>query len=196
MIRLGLRLSLAGGRDSAVRLAVTATAVALGVGLLLLTLAGISALHAQDRRVAWLETSAHNRHPSVDEATTDPLWGAVRLDQFGSTAIDRVDVAATGPRSPVPPGIPRLPGPGEYYASPALARLLRTTPADELAERYPGRLIGTIADEALASPDSLTIIVGRTVAQLSHTPAPGRCGASRPSRRGLRRSSTTPAGCS
>jgi hypothetical protein len=169
VIRLGLRFSLAGGRDAAVRLAVTAVAVALGVGLLLLTLAGISALHAQDRRVAWLETSQHNQRPSVDEATTDPLWGMVTLDQFGSAAIDRVDVAATGRRSPVPPGIPHLPGPGEYFASPALTRLLRSTPADELAERYPGRQIGTIADEALASPDSLTIIVGRTVAELSHT---------------------------
>jgi hypothetical protein len=169
-MRLGLRLSLAGGRESMIRLAVTGIAVALGVGLLLLTLAGISALHAQDRRVAWLETSTHNRHPNVSETTTDPLWGTVTLDQFGSTAIDRVDVAATGPRSPVPPGIPRLPGPGEYYASPALARLLRTTPADELADRYPGRQIGTIGNEALASPDSLTIIVGRTVAELSHTP--------------------------
>jgi hypothetical protein len=169
-MRLGLRLSLAGGRESLVRLAVTATAVALGVGLLLLTLAGVSALHAQDRRTAWLETSRHNERPSVNEATSDPLWGAVTLDQFATRAIDRVDVAATGPHSPVPPGIPRLPGPGEYYASPALTRLLRTTPADELADRYPGRLIGTIGDEALASPDSLTIIIGRTVAELSHTP--------------------------
>ncbi|HET6909534.1 MAG TPA: FtsX-like permease family protein [Mycobacteriales bacterium] len=170
MIRLGLRLSLAGSKEAAIRLAVTAIAVALGVGLLLLTLACTSALHAQDRRVAWLETSQHNRHPNVSEASTDPLWGAVTLDQFGSKAIDRVDVAATGPRSPVPPGIRQLPGPGQYYASPALVRLLRTTPADELADRYPGRLVGTIGDDALASPDSLTIIIGRTVADLSHTP--------------------------
>jgi hypothetical protein len=173
VIRLGLRLSLAGGRDSAVRLVVTAVAVALGVGLLLVTLAGINALHAQDRRGAWLNSSAHNVRPSVDEATTDPLWGLVTLDQFGSKAIDRVDVAATGPRSPVPPGIPRLPGPGEFYASPALSRLLRATPADELAVRYPGHQIGTIGDAALSSPDSLTIIVGRTVSELSHLPGAG-----------------------
>ncbi len=169
MIRLGLRLSLAGGKDSAVRLAVTGAAVALGVGLLLITLAGINALHAQDRRSAWLYTSAHNVRPSADEATTDPLWGLVTVDQFGSQEIERVDVAATGPRSPVPPGIPRLPGPGEYYASPALTRLLRATPADELADRYPGTQIGTIGNAALASPDSLIVIVGRTVNDLSHT---------------------------
>lgn len=170
MIRLGLRLSLASGRESAIRLVVTAVAVAMGVGLLLLTLACITALHAQDRRVAWLETSQHNRRPSVSEATTDPLWGSVTLDQFGSSAIDRVDVAATGPRSPVPPGIPALPGPGQYYASPALVRLLDTTPADELGNRFPGHLIGVIGNDALASPDSLTIIIGRTVDELSHAP--------------------------
>lgn len=48
MIRLGLRLTLNGGREAAVRLAVTATAVALGVGMLLVTLAGINAIRAQD----------------------------------------------------------------------------------------------------------------------------------------------------
>lgn len=170
MTRLALRISFAGGRESAVRLAVTAVGVALGVGLLLVTLAGVNALHAQDRRTAWLGTSAHNVRPSVDEATTDPLWGSVTLDQFGSREIERVDVAATGPRAPVPPGIPRLPRPGEYYASPALARLLRTTPADQFADRYPGHLVGTIGDAALASPRSLTVVVGRTVAQLAHTP--------------------------
>lgn len=170
MIRLGFRFSVAGGKEAAVRLVVTAVAVALGVGLLLLTLACISALHAQDRRVAWLETSTHNRRPSVDETTTDPLWGSVTLDQFGSRVIDRVDVAATGPHSPIPPGIPRLPGPGQYFASAALIRLLRSTPADELADRYPGHLVGTIGDQALASPDSLTIIVGHTVAEMSNVP--------------------------
>ncbi len=170
MTRLGLRLSVAGGRESAGRLAVTAAAVALGVALLLVTLAGINALHAQAVRSAWLDTSTHNARPSVDEATTDPLWGSVTLDEFGSKEIDRVDVAATGPRSPVPPGIPHLPGPGQYYASPALAHLLRTTPADQLAERYPGRQIGTIGNDALASPDSLTIIIGRRVDELAHAP--------------------------
>jgi hypothetical protein len=170
VIRLGLRLSLAAGRDSAVRLAATAAAVALGVGLLLVTLAGINALHAQDLRTAWLGTTAHNVRPSVNETTTDPLWGEGTFDQFGSQEIVRVDLAATGPRSPVPPGIPRLPGPGQYYASPALTHLLQSTPADQLANRYPGRPIGVIGRAALASPDSLVIVVGRTVDDLSHAP--------------------------
>ncbi len=79
-------------------------------------------------------------------------------------------MAATGASSPVPPGIPRDPGPGQYYASPALAALLRSTPADQLAGRYPGRLAGVIGDAGLPSPDSLVIIIGHTPAQLAHTP--------------------------
>ena len=55
-------------------------------------------------------------------------------------------MAATGASSPVPPGIPRDPAPGQYYASPALAALMRATPASELADRYPGHLAGTIGD--------------------------------------------------
>ena len=56
---------------------------------------------------------------------TSTRVGCFDADHFGSQTIYRVDVAATGPGSPVPPGIPDLPGPGQFYASPALARLLR-----------------------------------------------------------------------
>ena len=99
-----------------------------------------------------------------------PLWWHPSGDTFDGQKIDRFDVAATGASSPVPPGITRDPGPGQYYASPALAALLRSTPADQLAGRYPGRLAGTIGDAALSSPDSLVIIIGHTPAQLAGTP--------------------------
>jgi hypothetical protein len=99
-----------------------------------------------------------------------PLWWHIESDAFGGQAIARVDVAATGRTSPVPPGIPRDPGPGQYYASPALAALLRSTPADELADRYPGHLAGTIGETALPSPDSLVIVIGHSSAQLAGTP--------------------------
>src|SRR3954447_12708878 len=154
MTRLGLRLTLASGREALVRLVAIAAAVGIGVCLLLTSLAGIHAVHAQSVRTAWLTTSKQNRNPNVDEATADPMWALAPLDQYGSAEIERVDLAPTGPRSPVPPGIPHLPGPGEYYASPALARLLESTPRSQLADRFPGRLVGTIGSNALASPDS------------------------------------------
>ena len=178
MIRFGLRLTLGGGKEAAVRLAITAAAVALGAGLLLVTLAGINAVNAQNARYGWLDTGFLASSPARPGPTSasgiaaapDPLWWLLRADYFGDQLIGRVDVAATGSRSPVPPGIPQLPGPGQFYASPALSRLLRSTPAGQLADRFPGRQIGTIGPSALPAPNSLIIIVGHTASQLSRAP--------------------------
>src|SRR5580704_7662847 len=101
MIRLGLRLTLASGREAARRVLVTATAVALGVGLLLAALAGGNGLHAQTDRGAWLETAAQATSSTSGTPTSDRLWWLASTDQFGDRAIDHVDVAAAGPHAPV-----------------------------------------------------------------------------------------------
>jgi hypothetical protein len=191
MIRLGLRLTLNGGREAAVRLTLIAAAVALGVSLVLISLAGINAVNAQNARYGWLGTGtvpsgtgtvrgsgAVPASPAGSEGTatagkasaSDPLWWLLQADHFDGQTIARVDVAATGPHSPVPPGIPHLPGPGQFYASPALGALLHSTPADELGDRFPGHQIGTIGDAALPAPNSLIIVIGHTARQLSHVP--------------------------
>ncbi|MFF3380083.1 FtsX-like permease family protein [Streptomyces sp. NPDC002680] len=169
MIRLGLRLTLSGGREAGARLAVIAAAVALGVGLLLSILAAINATATQNSRNAWLNTGSGTSasSPSEAKADTDPLWWLLRADRFDGRIIGRVDVAATGPDSPVPPGLSRLPGPGEFYASPALSKLLHATPAAELADRYPGHEVGTVGKAALPGPDSLLIVVGHSPDQLA-----------------------------
>jgi len=170
VIRLGLRLTLSSGREAAVRLVLLVAAVGLGVGLLLIAVAGINAVNIQNDPYAWLSTGETVTAASAAKTSADPLWWLIRADRFDGQLIGRIDVAATGPTSPVPPGIPRLPSPGQYYASPALTALLRSTPADQLAVRYPGHMIGTIGDAALPSPNSLVIVIGRTVAQLARTP--------------------------
>ena len=167
MIRLGLRLTFAGGREAITRLALITVAVAIGVGLLLATLAGLNAVNNQNARYAWLETGYTSSHPAAT-AQADALWWQLRADYFDGNLIGRVDLAATGPGAPVPPGIAALPAPGQYYASPALGRLLRTTPVAQLGDRYPGRLVGTIGPAALPSPNSLIIIIGRTTGALAH----------------------------
>lgn len=70
----------------------------------------------------------------------------------------------------MPPGISRLPGSGEYYASPALAHLLDTVPAGQLGGRFPGRLAGTIGDAALTGPDELVIYLGYEPSALAKVP--------------------------
>jgi hypothetical protein len=169
MIGLGLRLAVNGGREAITRLVVLAAAVGLGVGLLLTAVAATNAVATWNNRHAWFWTGTAWVPPGPATGTA-PLWWHPGSDIFDGQQINRFDVAATGTSSPVPPGIPRDPGPGQYYASPALAALLRATPANQLAGRYPGHLAGTIGDAALPSPDSLVIIIGHTPAQLAHTP--------------------------
>ena len=175
MIRLGLRLSLNGGKEAAVRVLVTAAAVALGVGLLLASLAGVNGLHAQTDRGAWLDTVGAG-------VTTDLDIGPAVV------AVEHRPVRQPGdrPRSTLPPpgrtlrsrqGFRTCPGPGEYYASPALTTLLKSEPANELRDRYPGRQIGTIGAAALPSPNSLIVVIGHTARQLSQAPGAVEVGA-------------------
>jgi hypothetical protein len=143
-------------------------AVALGVGLLLSALAGTTATQRQDAEYAWLNSSATNAATGPEAA--DPAWWTAREDYFDGRSIAYIDVAATGPHGPVPPGLGALPGPGEYYVSPALARLIDTTPADQLGDRFPGRRAGVLGRAALASPDLLVALVGHTPAEVRKLP--------------------------
>jgi FtsX-like permease family len=170
VIPLGLRLVLSGGREAVTRFLVLAAAVGLGVGLLLTAVAATNAVTTWNNSHAWYWTGTSSVPAGPATAGIAPLWWHPGGDTFDGQQIDRFDVAATGASSPVPPGITHDPGPGQYYASPALAALLRSTPANQLADRYPGRLAGTIGAAALSSPNSLVIIIGRTPAQLAGTP--------------------------
>jgi hypothetical protein len=167
VIRLGLQLVLASGREALTRLLVITLAVAAGVALLLGVLAEFHAFQADSNRPCWECTHA------AALSSTLPGHGLAAnysVDFYQEQTIERLDVAALGPGAPVPPGISRLPGPGEYYVSPALAHLLRTVPADELGDRFPGTLAGTIGDAALTGPDELAIYVGYNPPALAKVP--------------------------
>jgi len=170
VIRLGLRLAVSGGREAVTRLVIVAIAVGIGVGLLLAAVSAVNAVNAQNDRYAWLDTGAGNPSQTGSGGPAAPLRVLITTDEFDGQTISRADVAATGPASPVPPGIPRDPGPGQYYISPALNALLRNAVAAELADRYPGHQAGLIGQAGLPSPDSLVIVVGRSAAQLAHLP--------------------------
>jgi len=123
VIPLALRLTVGGGRETLARLVAIVLAVAIGVALLLATLAGINAVNAQNARYAWLETGFTPKSRIATQGV-DPLWWQVTGDTYDGKTIARVDLAATGPHAPIPPGIAHLPGPGEFYASPAMSTLL------------------------------------------------------------------------
>src|SRR6201993_4345227 len=130
MFRLGLQLALHSGREALVRLLITAAAVAVGVALLLSVLAEFHAYQTNANQPCWSCTqgaSVPATLPSHGE-----LWNN-SVDFYQGQTINRLDVAALGPNAAVPPGITQLPPAGVYYASPALAALLKTVPADELS---------------------------------------------------------------
>ena len=106
MIRLGLRVTLSGGRDAMLRVLVTTAAVALGVGLLLIALAGMNGLQAQTQRGAWLDTSAQS--PSAGSAVPARLWWLFTTDQFGGQVGPRGrrrhGTSAPVPQDPAPSG--------------------------------------------------------------------------------------------
>ncbi|RAN95734.1 FtsX-like permease family protein [Micromonospora noduli] len=164
MIRFGLGLAVAGGREALTRLIVIAAAVAVGSGLLLTTLAGVNAVNSQLTRYA-------SMYPNASTGDADPLWWSTRQDYFHGEQIIRIDVAATGSTAPTPVGIPTTPGPGEYYASPAFRELLAAHSADQLGDRYPGRDLGTVGPAALTSPDTLLVIAGGAPDQVAKLPA-------------------------
>ena len=167
MIRLGLQLTLHSGREAFVRLLVTAAAVAVGVALLLGVLAEFHAFQANASQPCWSCTQGASV-PSALPAHGE-LWND-SVDFYQGQTITRLDVAALGSRAPVPPGIAHLPAPGEYYASPALAALLRSVPAGELGDRFPGHLAGTIGQPALNGINDLVIYIGYTPAALKAVP--------------------------
>jgi hypothetical protein len=169
MFRLALRLSLHSGREALIRLIVTMAAVAVGVAILLAVLADFHAFQATNNRPFW-EGTAPTRNGQLNEPTSNVELWHYSNDIFKGQTIERLDVAALGPKAPVPPGIARLPGSGQYYASPALAALLRTTPRNELGDRFPGSQAGTIGERALTGPNELVIFVGYSPAQLAVLP--------------------------
>jgi hypothetical protein len=163
-ILLGIRIAFAGDRESLARNALMAAGVAVGVLLLLFTLTAMPVLQRHIDRLAWHRTTALSPPTAPDPA----LWLAV-TDRYAGRDVIRVHVAALGPRPPLPPGVDRLPGPGEVVVSPALAELMGTVPDDQLRDRFPGRVIGTIGPDGLIAPAELVGIVGRTPEELRGT---------------------------
>ncbi|GAA2350417.1 FtsX-like permease family protein [Dactylosporangium salmoneum] len=169
MFVLGARLTLRSGREALVRLVLIAAAVAAGVTVLLGVLAELNAFQATAGTRCWQCTTGTPVGPA-GPGSRGALWNYSE-DSYAGRVVQRLDVAALSAQAPVIPGLTRLPAAGQYYASPALARLLAAVPRGELADRFPGVLAGPIGDAGLTRPDDLVIVVGRTPADLAALPA-------------------------
>lgn len=163
MIGLAARFAVSGGRESLVRLVLTAVGVAIGTTMLLLAAAADPAIRAQQRHTAWQYT---NPFDAPADAGLDPLLWWLQVDGVAGRTMDVLRVAATGPSSPVPLGLGHVPADGEVYVSPALASLLEELPADRLGDRFPSAPSGLIGDEYLAGPDDLVAVIGESVEEM------------------------------
>jgi hypothetical protein len=166
MVRLGLQLTLRSGREALVRALMIAVAVAIGVTVLLAVFADYHAYQATSSRPCWECTQA-----AVGEAapSSSELWNYSETIYQGRF-IEVLDVAPLGPKAPVTPGLAKLPSAGHYDASPALAELIKSVPADELADRFPGSEVGTIGYQALSGPNELVAVVGYPIGELAGLP--------------------------
>jgi FtsX-like permease family protein len=137
----------------------TAVGVAVATGLVLLLASLPSAAEMRAQRSYWQqpydvtsEQGAPTMQVSVGEDFTD---GDVITVLNVAPAVDPGTIR-------LPPGVPVLPGPGEVVVSPALAERMQELPAAELADRFPGHVVGTFSDDALQYPEQLVALAGYT----------------------------------
>lgn len=151
---MGARLAASGGRDGLTRTAMTATGVGLGVAMLLLAAAVPGTLanrthRVDDRRPVSAEAAGPSTTLMIDTSTT-----------YKSHAVSGELVRAEGPGAPIPPGLSRLPAPGQAWASPALRELLASDDGALLRPRVPYEIVGTIGAEGLSGPAELIYYAG------------------------------------
>ncbi len=159
-LALGIRLAVGGGRTSWARLIMGTIGVGMAAAVLLVAAS-----------VGHIVSSQSTRSAGMD-ANSTAIPGVAPLDRaFGNTDyrglnIQGLYVHGTGPTSPVPPGLPRVPDPGEVVLSPALARLLDSPAGALLRPRFPQRIIGEISQSGLQGPQDLTFYAGMTAGEL------------------------------
>lgn len=161
-LQVGLRLALGGVRSTWGRLALMVSGVAVAVALLL----GVAG--AGPAALARVDTANARGPASPQPALTEGIRALTSVGFWRGEQLRVVDVEVVGsaPVAP-PPGLDRLPAPGEVAVSPALAAALAGPRAAELAPRLHGRVVTTISDAGLVGPDELFAISGAPAGQLT-----------------------------
>ncbi|MEU3625760.1 permease [Amycolatopsis coloradensis] len=140
----------------------TAVGVAVATSLVLLLASLPGATQARSQRAIWQDIYSYNSD-SGQARRPAPLLMAANKDYSGDREIIRVDIAKTGtaPMLSLPPGIPKLPAPGESIVSPELGKLIQSTPQAQLGDRF-GKLVDSLGPDSLMYPEQLVAVVGHT----------------------------------
>ena len=155
---LGVRLALGGGRMSrvgVVRLVMSTIGIGLATAVLLTAAAIPNAVDSRDAR-----TEARFIQPQPVSGV-DPLLMVYSDTVFDGERVSGSYLKATGPTSPLPPGIDHVPAEGELLVSPAMRDLLTSEDGAKLAARFPDqRVTGTIGQDGVVDPHELTFYAG------------------------------------
>ncbi|MEV7421014.1 FtsX-like permease family protein [Streptomyces sp. NPDC091212] len=165
-LRLGVRFAVTGGREGWTRTALVALGVGLGVALLFIA---SSVPHLIDERARRADARFAGTHAlfapadapgaTVGRSDTTLVLGDATTEYRGDTVNGRL-LRPDGARPPLPPGLSRLPGPGEIMVSPALRALLDSPRGELLKERLDRRIVGTIGAAGLVDPGELYYYAG------------------------------------
>ncbi len=162
-LALGLRLAVGGGRMSGaalLRLAMTAFGIALAVAVLL---PAAAVHHLADARAA---RAAAIKPVTEPRAGVAPLLTYSWYPSVGEDFVTLTAVAATGPGSPIPPGLAHLPAPGELVVSPELAAKLASPGGDSMRAKLPGHVVGQLSRDGVADAGDLSAYYGVPAARI------------------------------
>jgi hypothetical protein len=157
-LAMGMRFALGGGKEGWIRTALTATGVGLGVVVLLVASAVPHMITERQSRTDARENYGIGRQ--IEERSDRTLLYQQAQTEFRGEDVRGRVLQPEGAKAPVPPGVDRLPAPGDMVVSPALKELLASPGGELLRERLPARITGTIADEGLEGPSELAYYAG------------------------------------
>ncbi|MEU9165202.1 FtsX-like permease family protein [Streptomyces sp. NPDC048424] len=159
---MGTRFAFGGGREGWIRTLLTGVGVGLGVALLLISTAIPGALAARYER-------GDARSTLNSQRADAPGPGTLLITRIGQTYhhkdIEGHMLRAEGPDAPLPPGLKRIPGPGEMALSPALDALLKSSDGALLRERLDARVSEIVGDPGLVGPGELLFYLGSDTLQ-------------------------------
>ncbi|MBN6035699.1 FtsX-like permease family protein [Amycolatopsis sp. 195334CR] len=158
---------LRGDRRTRVSAILTGVGVAVATALVLLLIGLPFGTQARAERALWQQQVFSEQADGVAN-----LSKAISQDYFEGREITRVDVAQLSQVDKLPPGIDRLPGPGEALVSPELAQLMDSRMASQLSDRFGTGQRGLLGEESLAFPEQLVALVGHAPEEMPQNAMP------------------------
>lgn len=164
---LGVRFAAKGGREGWVRTLLTAVGVGLGVAVLLAATGVPSLMHNRDQRNVVRAPHVMGMGSPVPSKPGDHTFVFSDASvEYRDDTIGGYQLRAEGEHPALPPGVSRMPGPGEMVVSPALKDELKSDAGGLLRERLKAyKLVGTIGDAGLTDPQDLYLYVGSSTIQ-------------------------------